>query len=80
MQKLAKKKASAAKKSASPKRQKYTYLFGVKTDGDAKMRNLLGGKGANLAEMARIGLPVIRIIKCPENIWDIWAGCVTLRM
>ncbi len=58
MQKLAKKKASAAKKSASPKRQKYTYLFGVKTDGDAKMRNLLGGKGANLAEMARIGLPV----------------------
>ncbi len=37
---------------------KYAYWFGKKTDGDAKMRNLLGGKGANLAEMARIGLPV----------------------
>ena len=50
-----------AKKAATPKKkssQKYTYLFGKKTDGDAKMRNLLGGKGANLAEMARIGLPV----------------------
>lgn len=34
------------------------YEFGVKTDGNAKMRDLLGGKGANLAEMARIGLPV----------------------
>lgn len=50
------KKASV--KSASSKNKKYTYLFGSKTDGDAKMRNLLGGKGANLAEMARIGLPV----------------------
>lgn len=34
------------------------FEFGKKTDGDASMRNLLGGKGANLAEMARIGLPV----------------------
>jgi pyruvate,orthophosphate dikinase len=34
------------------------YEFGKKTDGDAAMRPLLGGKGANLAEMARIGLPV----------------------
>jgi pyruvate,orthophosphate dikinase len=34
------------------------YEFGRKTDGDATMRPLLGGKGANLAEMARIGLPV----------------------
>ena len=38
--------------------KKYVYRFGVKTDGGAKMRVLLGGKGANLAEMARIGLPV----------------------
>lgn len=54
------KKATTPKKSASKsaKSVKYTYLFGKKTDGDAKMRNLLGGKGANLAEMARIGLPV----------------------
>lgn len=34
------------------------YEFGQHTDGDASMRNLLGGKGANLAEMAKIGLPV----------------------
>ena len=38
---------------------KYVYNFGTDTtDGDATMRNLLGGKGANLAEMAKIGLPV----------------------
>ncbi|MDO4569764.1 MAG: pyruvate, phosphate dikinase [Planctomycetia bacterium] len=38
---------------------KYVYSFGKSgTDGDATMRNLLGGKGANLAEMAKIGLPV----------------------
>ena len=35
--------------------KKYCYLF---TEGNAKMRELLGGKGANLAEMTRIGLPV----------------------
>jgi pyruvate,orthophosphate dikinase len=39
--------------------KKYVYLFGTqKTEGDAAMRNLLGGKGANLAEMALLGLPV----------------------
>ncbi|MBI2503041.1 MAG: pyruvate, phosphate dikinase [Candidatus Latescibacteria bacterium] len=39
--------------------QKHVYLFGTpKTAGDASMRNLLGGKGANLAEMSRLGLPV----------------------
>ena len=39
--------------------QKYVYSFGpAGTDGDATMRNFLGGKGANLAEMAKIGLPV----------------------
>ena len=38
---------------------KWVYAFGPKNcDGDASMRNLLGGKGANLAEMASIGLPV----------------------
>ena len=35
--------------------KKWVYLF---TEGDASMRNLLGGKGANLAEMTNIGLPV----------------------
>jgi pyruvate,orthophosphate dikinase len=38
---------------------KYVYSFGGgKSDGDGKMKALLGGKGANLAEMSRIGLPV----------------------
>src|SRR6266852_7435148 len=37
---------------------KYVYLFGKSTDGDGSMKPLLGGKGANLAEMTRIGLPV----------------------
>ncbi|QNU68556.1 pyruvate, phosphate dikinase [Ruminiclostridium herbifermentans] len=36
---------------------KYVYLF---NEGNAKMRNLLGGKGANLAEMTGLGLPVPR--------------------
>src|SRR6188474_1824189 len=37
---------------------KYVYQFGKKTDGNGTMKPLLGGKGANLAEMCRIGLPV----------------------
>jgi pyruvate, orthophosphate dikinase len=38
---------------------KYVYSFGAgKADGSAAMKNLLGGKGANLAEMASLGLPV----------------------
>ncbi len=46
-----------AKKSS--KKDKYVYLFGEKkADGDGSMKALLGGKGANLAEMTRIGLPV----------------------
>ncbi len=41
------------------KEKKYVYFFGgKKADGTAKMKNLLGGKGANLAEMVNIGLPV----------------------
>jgi pyruvate,orthophosphate dikinase len=40
-------------------KEKYVYLFGnKKADGDGSMKPLLGGKGANLAEMGRIGLPV----------------------
>ncbi len=39
--------------------KKYVYTFGEgMCEGDAEMRELLGGKGANLAEMSRIGLPV----------------------
>src|SRR5580700_2691902 len=37
---------------------KYVYFFGGKAEGRADMKNLLGGKGANLAEMTNIGLPV----------------------
>lgn len=45
-----------AKAAKSPK---YVYLFGnKKADGSGSMKALLGGKGANLAEMTRIGLPV----------------------
>ena len=49
----------SAKSASSPKSRatkvkshKYVFDFGKKTDGDAKQRELLGGKGANLAEMA----------------------------
>ena len=38
---------------------KWVYSFGDgKSEGEAGMRNLLGGKGANLAEMSNLGLPV----------------------
>jgi pyruvate,orthophosphate dikinase len=48
--------AASAKKSKAPH---YVYYFGDgRADGDGKMKPLLGGKGANLAEMTRIGLPV----------------------
>ncbi|KAA0212140.1 pyruvate, phosphate dikinase [bacterium] len=51
---------AAAKSARQPATsQKRIYLFGDgKADGNAKMKDLLGGKGANLAEMAAIGLPV----------------------
>src|ERR1700710_2987580 len=40
-------------------RTRWVYAFGAgKADGDASMKNLLGGKGANLAEMSALGLPV----------------------
>ena len=47
----------AAKKTTS--KAKYVYFFGDgKADGAGEMKNLLGGKGANLAEMSGIGIPV----------------------
>src|SRR3989441_12482299 len=43
----------------SSKSKKYVYSFGnKKAEGDGSMKPLLGGKGANLAEMTSIGLPV----------------------
>jgi pyruvate,orthophosphate dikinase len=60
------KKPAAKARSASPgnkisasKATKYVYVWGAgRADGDGSMKPLLGGKGANLAEMTRIGLPV----------------------
>src|SRR5688572_5557838 len=55
----AKKKTVVTTKAAvKTKAGKYVYHFGRKTDGNGTMKPLLGGKGANLAEMCRIGLPV----------------------
>jgi pyruvate,orthophosphate dikinase len=62
--KTAKKKTAnkrPARRAAPNKRVikgKMVYAFGRKTEGDGSMRTLLGGKGANLAEMTSIGLPV----------------------
>src|SRR5881397_562940 len=54
----AKAKTSTAK-AANEKTAKWVYTFGDgKAEGRADMRNLLGGKGAGLAEMASLGLPV----------------------
>lgn len=54
------KKTKPSKKAPTPSAKgKYVYTWGAgKADGDGKMKPLLGGKGANLAEMTRIGLPV----------------------
>lgn len=51
--------APCAQKHLHSPTAQYVYAFGGgAADGDATLRNLLGGKGANLAEMARLGLPV----------------------
>jgi pyruvate,orthophosphate dikinase len=55
-------KAAAARNghtAAKAKKGRLVYFFGDgRSDGDGRMKALLGGKGANLAEMTRIGLPV----------------------
>ncbi|MAT39709.1 MAG: pyruvate, phosphate dikinase, partial [Ectothiorhodospiraceae bacterium] len=52
-------KAKTKTKKSAKKAVKYVYYFGGdKADGRTDMKNLLGGKGANLAEMVNIGLPV----------------------
>jgi pyruvate,orthophosphate dikinase len=53
------KKAAPKSKKPAAKALKYVYTWGAgKADGNGSMKALLGGKGANLAEMTRIGLPV----------------------
>src|SRR5215212_9125624 len=50
---------SPARNGKAGKKTKMVYYFGGgRADGDGTMKPLLGGKGANLAEMTRIGLPV----------------------
>ena len=56
--KQASKRKRAAKKTLRARAPKYVYSWGGKADGNGSMKALLGGKGANLAEMDRIGLPV----------------------
>ena len=57
--KAAPSKKPAAKAAPARKALKCVYSWGAgKADGNGSMKNLLGGKGANLAEMTRIGLPV----------------------
>jgi pyruvate,orthophosphate dikinase len=51
--------AKAQQKRQNTKTRKFVYYFGDgKADGTGVMKNLLGGKGANLAEMSSIGIPV----------------------
>ncbi len=53
---MPRKRARSGRREASPRKaEKWVYLL---SEGKASMRDLLGGKGANLAEMTRIGLPV----------------------
>src|SRR4051812_43122484 len=57
--KAARAKTAAKAKPAASRRAKWVYAFGGgKAEGKPGMRNLLGGKGAGLAEMASLGLPV----------------------
>ncbi|HEY1364001.1 MAG TPA: pyruvate, phosphate dikinase [Xanthobacteraceae bacterium] len=52
-------RAAAKSRPPAPARTKWVYRFGAgKAEGRADMRDLLGGKGAGLAEMANLGLPV----------------------
>ncbi len=51
--------AKAKVKKSVRQVRKYVYFFGASdADGDGSMKNLLGGKGANLADMCKIGIPV----------------------
>src|SRR6188508_541839 len=57
--KPAKKPVESKPQAAAPKSGKWVFTFGDgKAEGKAGLRDLLGGKGANLAEMANLGLPV----------------------
>src|SRR2546421_3775849 len=56
---MSKKRAAARKSTPAGKAGKRVYFFGSgKADGNRTMKDLLGGKGAGLAEMTNAGLPV----------------------
>src|SRR5580693_5149925 len=56
---IARKPSKPSKPAKSVRKGKWVYAFGGgKAQARASMRNLLGGKGAGLAEMAHLGLPV----------------------
>ncbi len=58
--KVSAKATPAIRKAGSSPKVRYVYYFGDgKADGHGKMKPLLGGKGANLHEMTRIGLPFL---------------------
>jgi pyruvate,orthophosphate dikinase len=66
---MSKKAKAKAPKAAKGLKVKYIYHFGDgKADGSAALRNTLGGKGANLAEMARLGFPVPPGFTIPTDI------------
>ena len=53
------KRSKPQKKRGKSGGKKFVYFFGNgKAEGNAKMKELLGGKGANLAEMTNLGIPV----------------------
>ncbi|MBU3684643.1 MAG: pyruvate, phosphate dikinase, partial [Phycisphaerales bacterium] len=52
------KSSKGGKAKGAPAPKQMVFRFGRKTDGDGTQKSLLGGKGANLAAMARMGLPV----------------------
>ena len=58
----------AARKAPARKSKQHVYFFGGgKADGDGTQKNLLGGKGANLAEMGLIGIPARKIKDSSER-------------
>ena len=54
---------------------KYVYLF---SEGNGSMRELLGGKGANLAEMTNLGMPVPQGFTVTTPWWRAWPSSPTI--
>ena len=67
------KQATKKKKTTTSRSNRNVYYFGkTKTDGYGKQKQLLGGKGANLAEMTGIGLPVPPGFTITTNCCDLY--------